>query len=581
MASTQNLQLPLIAAAQAQKHVTHNEALTSLDALFFLAVASRSQSAPPSAPAPGERYLIAGPASGAWTGSEGNLAVFIDGGWRYFTPLAGWIARIQDEHRTLSFDGANWVNLVDAGGLTELQNLALLGVGATADGENPLAVKGPNILLASLDPAYGGSGDVRLKLSKSAGANIASLLLQNNYSARAELGLIAGDDLVLQLSADGSNWVEALRASASGGHVSIANATADAHALNRITADGRYLSAAAQTLSSSQLSQILANIGDAFAVPDGAGVNYSLSPIVGANALTLSVRTRMGNTPSPADPVKLAFRNPSWASGQWSVRTIAAALSLTIPSGATLGHASNLIGSLYWYAVDNGGTVELAVAGSFLGNDGIISTTVLSTSSSSSSTMYSAAARTGVPFILLGRTADTQTAAGTWASAPSHVQAVRQLETIRNAGYAESTASALLTAGIGFSDAMPQNTAGTQILTLSVTLSWPANRVRVTSRGYGGQNGSFGLIACIFSSLSSNALDANWFVTNGSGYRSTFSCQAEHAPSTSAAITYSLRVGPAGAGSGAVLNGTYNGTSISRDFGGASRTTLVVEEITA
>ncbi len=33
------LGLPLLAAAQSQKHVTHNEALTTLDALAQLAVA--------------------------------------------------------------------------------------------------------------------------------------------------------------------------------------------------------------------------------------------------------------------------------------------------------------------------------------------------------------------------------------------------------------------------------------------------------------------------------------------------------------------------------------------------------------
>lgn len=337
----------------------------------------------------------------------------------------------------------------------------------------------------------------------------------------------------------------------------------------------------AQLLNQTQLSQLLANVGDAFAAPGAPGVNYSLSPAVASNALTMSVLTHAGNTPTAADPIKLSFRNPSWSSGQWSSRTATSGLSLTIPSGATLGHASNVIGSLYWYAIDNAGSVELAVAGSFIGNDGIVSTLAISSSSSSATVMYSAVARSGIPFVLLGRTADTQTTAGTWSVAPSHIQAVRSLSTIEQTVYSESTANALLSAGISFSDAVPQATSGTQILSATIAPRWPTNRMRILSRGYGGQNGSFGLVAAIFSSLSANALDANWFVTNGAGYRSSFSCQAEHAPGSLSAIVYSLRVGPAAGGSGAVLNGTYNGTTISRDFGGAARTTLIVEEITA
>ena len=42
MSETVNLELPLIAAAQAQKHVTHNEALAIADALIHLAVPSVS-----------------------------------------------------------------------------------------------------------------------------------------------------------------------------------------------------------------------------------------------------------------------------------------------------------------------------------------------------------------------------------------------------------------------------------------------------------------------------------------------------------------------------------------------------------
>ena len=49
--TTPNLAWPVIAAAQAQKHVTHNEALHRLDTLVHLAVLDRGLAAPPGAPA--------------------------------------------------------------------------------------------------------------------------------------------------------------------------------------------------------------------------------------------------------------------------------------------------------------------------------------------------------------------------------------------------------------------------------------------------------------------------------------------------------------------------------------------------
>ncbi len=48
---TARLHLPLLAAAQAQKHVTHNEALSALDAIIHLSVLDRQIDSPPPSPA--------------------------------------------------------------------------------------------------------------------------------------------------------------------------------------------------------------------------------------------------------------------------------------------------------------------------------------------------------------------------------------------------------------------------------------------------------------------------------------------------------------------------------------------------
>jgi len=83
------LSLPYIQPAQAQKHVTHNEALRMLDALVQLAVESRALSAPPTSPADGARYIVASGATGDWAGQDHAVALNAGGGWLFLTPNAG------------------------------------------------------------------------------------------------------------------------------------------------------------------------------------------------------------------------------------------------------------------------------------------------------------------------------------------------------------------------------------------------------------------------------------------------------------------------------------------------------------
>src|SRR6185312_17316238 len=77
--TTPRVALPLLAAAQAQKHVTHNEALIELDALIAARILDRDLNTPPSSPADGDTYLVKATGTGAWTGQDGKLAYAIDG----------------------------------------------------------------------------------------------------------------------------------------------------------------------------------------------------------------------------------------------------------------------------------------------------------------------------------------------------------------------------------------------------------------------------------------------------------------------------------------------------------------------
>lgn len=109
MSETAKLKLPLIASAQAQKHVTVNEALSRIDAMTQLAVESRTLTTPPFVVAEGESYLIAAGGADAWSGMDGRLATFHNGSWLFLEPIFGWQVWVGDEAMRLTFDGVNWI----------------------------------------------------------------------------------------------------------------------------------------------------------------------------------------------------------------------------------------------------------------------------------------------------------------------------------------------------------------------------------------------------------------------------------------------------------------------------------------
>ena len=115
--TTTNLLLPFIQAAQAQKHITHNDALRLLDGLTQISVLDRDLAAPPGNPAEGARYIVATGATGLWAGWDGDVAFYASGAWLRLPARTGWVVWVQDEARVVVRFGSVWTPLDAAMGL--------------------------------------------------------------------------------------------------------------------------------------------------------------------------------------------------------------------------------------------------------------------------------------------------------------------------------------------------------------------------------------------------------------------------------------------------------------------------------
>jgi Protein of unknown function (DUF2793) len=207
--NTANLALPLLAAGQAQKHVTHNDALLTIDSLLHLSVLSRILTAPPATPAEGDRYLIPASATAAWAGRSGQIAAWTDAAWLYHQPRSGWIVWVAAESASLVHDGADFVPLL------KFDLIDKLGINAAADTTNRLTIKAPASLFDNQGAGH------QLKLNKATASATGSILYQTGYSGRAELGLTGDDNLKVKVSADGTAWRTALEIDRTTGNVGL------------------------------------------------------------------------------------------------------------------------------------------------------------------------------------------------------------------------------------------------------------------------------------------------------------------------------------------------------------------------
>ena len=186
-----------------------------------------------------------------------------------------------------------------------------------------------------------------------------------------------------------------------------------------------------------------------FAFEGSSNIPYKQIPTITAtvatNILTLGL-----------NPCSLDFRSSTASSGATTTRNVTAAISMTVSNGSTLGAASGILAKIAVLAIDNAGTVELAVVNAnaygFLDERTLISTTAEggTGAADSGTVIYSTTARTSVPFRIVGYVESTQATAGAYATAPSNIAGmggaiVPQPTPVITSGTAVSTATCSFT----------------------------------------------------------------------------------------------------------------------------------------
>lgn len=136
-----------------------NANLRRLDGLIMASVLDKDLATPPGSPTDGQRYIVAGSPTGAWSGHAKDIAIYESTAWVFYTPKEGWIAWVADEDKVYVYDGAAWAELSAAGG--SAHNL----LSAThSDTTAHVAVRG-DIVVADSTPKFarlpiGGAGKV-------------------------------------------------------------------------------------------------------------------------------------------------------------------------------------------------------------------------------------------------------------------------------------------------------------------------------------------------------------------------------------------------------------------------------------
>lgn len=314
--------------------------------------------------------------------------------------------------------------------------------------------------------------------------------------------------------------------------------------------------------------------------------NLGLAASVNANALTVALKGANGADPTGTNLVSVGIRNATASNGTYNLRQIAAAQSIVVPSGTTLGTVSGQPARIWVAEIDNAGTAELALFVSLVGappnfniapivESALISTTAIA-GGNTAGVWYSTTARANVPFTVIGYLNVTEAAAGTWAAAPAMIE-INPVHRPGDELQEVSSASGQLFTSMGFfplNDTPPQLAGGAQIFTASLAPVFAGNLLEADSfLNATVANSNEPIIAALFQDAGANTIGCGmtWYV--GSNKMQPLEAHYSGLAGTTASTTFQVRMG-------AQTQTSYvNGEAATRRFGGTLFSYLSVKEI--
>ena len=181
-----------------------------------------------------------------------------------------------------------------------------------------------------------------------------------------------------------------------------------------------------------QLRQIDAVASDAASLdPSVNASNYRITQSQGSGAMTLTLQDKNGSTPTATNAVQYEFRVKSGTAaaslilGRAETGKAISATTLDLSSGATLGMTNDIEATIYIYAMNNAGTVELAVInGQRLDESVLHTSTAIDGTAGSTNVLYSTSARTSVAVRLIGRMRITRDDVTTFDEDPTELSVI-------------------------------------------------------------------------------------------------------------------------------------------------------------
>ena len=315
--------------------------------------------------------------------------------------------------------------------------------------------------------------------------------------------------------------------------------------------------------------------------------NFTVSSFVSSNALTVAFKTKKLTDASALDPIFIKYRNVTSGVGDYSIRTITSAASITLASTGTLGTVSSTAHRLYFGAFDNAGVLTpfmynpYATTGPTL--VGIAEDVQYSAAAANSSLPQAIYAITTVSskFLrLLGYVEVNQTTAGAWVTAPSRTQLLKfgdkKTGDVVQSQYFMATSSGTGNTQIPLNNSAPNNTQGDQYMTQSITPTNAANFLKIRSSVIATYTvAGAGVTMALFQDSGGNAIRCSVVTVPANGYMTAQQMFHGLLANTTSSTTFKIRVGNNN-GTGTL---TFNGQAGAALFQQTMGSDLQVDEI--